>query len=86
MNIQVKFYGPIKRAIGKDSLILDLPAGRMLGDLLEQLIAMHPEMGFKKPEEMEASYMVLAGSRIVKPDFPLTEGDEVSIFPFVDGG
>jgi len=79
-------HGPLKKAIGKDNLTVELPASGMLEDLLKQLVSDHPEMGFKRAEEMTSSYMLLVGSQVVKPDFKLTEDDEVIIFPFVDGG
>ena len=84
--MQIKVYGPIKKAIGKDRVEIELPAGGILEDLLTRFVVDHPEMGYRDFKELTASYMLLVGSQIVKPDVKLTEEDEVIIFPFVDGG
>jgi hypothetical protein len=65
---------------------MEMPAGGLLKDILDRLFHEHPGMGYKDPEEMIAAHMLLVGSQIVKPDFKLTEDDEVTVFPFVDGG
>ena len=86
MKIKVKLHGPIKKAIGKDAVQIDLAPGGTLQDLLTRVIDDYPEMGYRDAGELTGSYMLLAGSQIVKPDFKLIEDGEVIIFPFVDGG
>ena len=86
MIAQVKLYGPIRKSIGKENMTLEMPAGSTLEDLLKRLFHDHPEMGYKGPEEMISAHMLLVGSQIVKPDIKLTENNEITIFPFVDGG
>ena len=84
--MKIKVYGPIKKAIGKDVVEIELPASGILKDLLTRFVVDYPEMGYGDFQELTASYMLLVGSQIVKPDFILTEEDEIIIFPFVDGG
>lgn len=86
MIVSIKLYGPIRKSIGKENIKLEISEGCILEDIFKRLFCEHPGMGYKDPEEMIACHMLLVGSQIVKPDLKITEDDEITIFPFVDGG
>lgn len=86
MKIKVKVYGPVKDAIGRNSLEVEIPAGGVIKDLLTRIISDYPGVAYKNSEGITASHIFLRCSHIVEPDQILTEGDEINIFPYIEGG
>ncbi len=81
MRIRVHFYSYFKELAGCGELTHDLPEGSTLGDLLEKLIASRPRL-----EGMGKSALLAVGVDYQPRSYLLRSGDEVSIFPPVQGG
>ena len=81
MQIRVHFYSYFKDLAGSGQLTQSLEEGSRIGDLLEALIWRFPKLG-----ALRRSALVAVGLEYQGPDYLLKEGDEVSIFPPVQGG
>jgi MoaD family protein len=81
MRITVQFFSYFRDLTGCPRVELDLAPGASLGALVQQLHARFPKL-----KEMERSTLVAVGLEYQLPDFLLREGDEVSLFPPVQGG
>ena len=81
MNIKVSFYSYCKDLTGCAQTSVELPSGSTLGQLHKQLIARFPKLG-----PMEKSTLIAVGVEYQGRDHVLEEGDEVSLFPPVQGG
>ncbi len=81
MLIPVHFYSYFKDLTGCAETVEELPAGGTVGDLHERLIARFPRLG-----EMRKSTLIAVGVEYQPWDYVLKEGDEVSLFPPVQGG
>ena len=81
MQISTRFYSYYKDLVGVDELALDLPDGSTLGDLLEAVFEKHPKL-----REMRQSTLKAVGVEYQKEDYVLRKGDQVSLFPPVQGG
>ena len=81
MTIHVSFYSYFKELAGVPGASETLPAGSTLHDLHERLAARFPKLaGLRK------STLIAVGVEYQRPDYVLKEGDEVSLFPPVQGG
>jgi len=81
MKVQVRFYSYFKDLAGGTETVEELPAGSTVGDLYA-LIARR----FPKLEAMGKSTLIAVGLDYQGRDHVLQEGDEVSLFPPVQGG
>ena len=81
MTINVFFYSYFKELTGLPLARETLPAGSTLRDLCERLAARFPRWG-----AMRASTLIAVGVEYQGRDYVLKEGDEVSLFPPVQGG
>jgi len=81
MNVRVQFHSYFKELAGCAEATEPLREGASLGELLHQLRVRFPGI---KP--MERSTLVAVGVEYEPPDYRLREGDEVSLFPPVQGG
>ena len=81
MNIQVSFYSYFKELTGVSSSTEALPEGGTLGELFERLAGRYPKL-----EPMRKSTLMAVGVDYQSRDHVLKEGDEVSLFPPVQGG
>jgi len=81
MKIAVHFYSYFKDLTGSAETIETLPPGGTIADLLNQLTARFPELG-----AMRNSTLVAVGVDYQGRGYVLKEGDEVSLFPPVQGG
>jgi molybdopterin converting factor small subunit len=81
MRIAVHFYSYFKELTGCAETIETLPAGGTIGDLYQRLVARFPKLG-----EMGKSTLIAVGVEYQPRDYVLKEGDEVSLFPPVQGG
>ena len=79
MKVEVGLFatlaGYLPPSASGDSVILDLPEGSTLGDLVRVLAI---------PADLECLQVV--NGRDAPPDQPLADGDVVSIFPPLAGG
>ncbi len=81
MTVTVTFYSYFKDLTGCGQATETLPEGAALGTLLAQLRDRFPRL-----VEMKKSTLVAVGVEYQGPDYVLKNGDEVSLFPPVQGG
>ncbi len=81
MTIQVQFYSYFKDLTGCESKTESLEAGSTIQDLLDRLFERFPRLA-----EMPNSILVAVGVEYQPRDHVLNAGDEVSLFPPVQGG
>ena len=81
MTIQVSFYSYFKDLTGCAQTTELLAAGMTVGDLTKQLIAHFPKLA-----PMRKSTLIAVGVEYQNQSYILKEGDEVSLFPPVQGG
>jgi MoaD family protein len=81
MKIAVQFFSYFRDLTGAPSFVAELPEGATLGDLVRQLHTRFPRL-----KEMERSTLAAVGLEYQGPEHRLKDGDEVSLFPPVQGG
>ena len=81
MCLKVSFYSYFKDLAGCAETSVTLPAGSTLGDLVKMLSVQFPKLG-----AMQRSLLMAVGVDYQPRDYVLKEGDEVSLFPPVQGG
>jgi MoaD family protein len=81
MQIPVHFYSYFKDLTGCEQAAEQLPPGSTIGDLLQRLTTRFPKL-----EAMRKSTLVAVGLDYQDRHYVLKEGDEVSLFPPVQGG
>ena len=81
MTITVRFWSWFKDLAGTDTESYSVPDSATLGDLLERIRERHPRFA-----EVRQSTLVAVGVEYQPPSHPLRAGDEVSLFPPVQGG
>ena len=81
MSVTVNFYSYFKELTGCTHTTEEVNAGATLADLYEQLVARFPKLA-----EMRKSTLIAVGVEYQPRDYVLKTGDEVSLFPPVQGG
>ena len=81
MRVTVSFYSYFKDLAGCAQTSEALPEGSSLGDLFARLGERFPKIG-----AMEKSSLMAVAVDYQTRDYVLKEGDEVSLFPPVQGG
>jgi molybdopterin synthase sulfur carrier subunit len=81
MRVRVSFHSYFKDLAGVSETPVDLPEGGTIHDLLSVLFASRPRL-----EPMRHSLLIAVGVEYQKPDYRLKDGDEVALFPPVQGG
>jgi MoaD family protein len=81
MVVAVHFYSYFKDLTGVAQATEEVAAGTTIGDLLERLFARFPKLS-----AMQKSMLVAVGVDYQPKSYALKEGDEVSLFPPVQGG
>lgn len=81
MLINVQFYSYFKDLTGCGVTSVDVPTGATIADLLKSLAVRFPKLG-----AMQKSMLIAVGVDYQGRDYVLGEGDEVSLFPPVQGG
>lgn len=81
MQIRVQFYSYFKELTGCAETTETLAPGATLGALHDQLVAHFPKLG-----AMKKSTLLAVGVDYQARDHVLQDGDEVSLFPPVQGG
>jgi len=81
MRITVLFHSYFKNLTACSDLSQELPAGATVHDLYRSLAAQFPKLA-----AMEKSTLIAVGVDYAARDYVLKEGDEVSLFPPVQGG
>lgn len=81
MSVSVHFYSYFKDLTGCTRTSETVEAGGTLADLLKAIFRRYPKLG-----AMERSMLVAVGVDYQPRDYVLKDGDEVSLFPPVQGG
>jgi len=81
MRVAVHFYSYFKDLTGCDQTSIELPPNASLRDLYQTLTAQFPKLA-----AMEKSTLIAVGVDYQTRDYVLKSGDEVSLFPPVQGG
>ncbi len=81
MRVTVSFYSYFKDLAGAAQLTEELPEAATLNDLLDKLARQIPKL-----ETMKKSVLLAVGVEYQTRDYWLKDGDEVSLFPPVQGG
>ncbi|HVV70577.1 MAG TPA: MoaD/ThiS family protein [Verrucomicrobiae bacterium] len=81
MTVTVSFYSYFKDLTGCSRTTENMPPGSSLSDLLQILFKRFPKL-----EGMQKSALLAVGLDYQTRDYILKQGDEVSLFPPVQGG
>ena len=81
MRVKVCFYSYFKDLAGCAATTEELPEGSTLGGLFERLTGRFPRLA-----AMEKATLMAVGVEYQEQSCVLKEGDEVSLFPPVQGG
>jgi len=81
MTVRVQFFSWFKDLTGCAQTTETVPVGCTVGELHDQLLARFPKLGPAKK-----STLIAVGVDYQPRDHALREGDEVSLFPPVQGG
>ena len=81
IQVKVHFFSFFKELAGCSSFEPQLPGGSTLGDLLKSLV-----LRFPKLDPMQKSMLTAVGVEYQDRSYVLRPGDEVSLFPPVQGG
>lgn len=81
MRVTVCFYSYFKDLTACAATTEELPAGSTLGSLFERLVVRFPKLA-----AMQKATLMAVGVEYQNRDYRLREGDEVSLFPPVQGG
>lgn len=81
MQIAVQFYSYFKELTGCARSDEAMPEGSTLGELHDKLVVRFPKLA-----AMKKSTLIAVGVDYQLRDYVLKEGDEVSLFPPVQGG
>ena len=81
MTVTVHFYSYFKELTGCAQTAEEVAAGSTIADLLRRLSARFPKLS-----AMQNSTLIAVGVDYQPKTYALKEGDEVSLFPPVQGG
>ena len=81
IRIEISFYSFFKELTGCAGTSQTLPLGSTLGELIKRLVAVFPKL-----EPMQKSMLLAVGVEYQDRNYILRDGDEVSLFPPVQGG
>ena len=81
MRVPVHFYSYFKEMAGCDGTVLTATEGMTLAGFLKVIFQIFPKL-----TAMERSMLVAVGVGYRARDYILKDGDEVSLFPPVQGG
>ncbi len=81
MKVKVIFHSYFRDLTGSAETVEVLSEASLLAELVQQL-----QEKFPKLKAMEKSTLLAVGVEYQRPEYVLHEGDEVSLFPPVQGG
>ena len=81
MKVRVHFYSYFKELTGCANTTEEVAPGSTIADLLERLVVRFPKLG-----AMQNSTLIAVGVDYQPKSHILQAGDEVSLFPPVQGG
>lgn len=81
MKLRVLFFSVLRDITGTDEIVVDLPIGSTMADLLVQIESRWPKL-----RDWQNSLLLALDQTYVKSDALLHDGAEVAIMPPVQGG
>ena len=81
MSVTVHFYSYFKELTGCTQVVEEVGAGATIAQLMEKLFNRFPRLA-----AMQNSTLIAVGVDYQNKDYVLQDGDEVSLFPPVQGG
>ena len=81
MKVTVQFFSYFKDLTGSERFEVNVPNGKTIGDLLNVICDKFPKL-----EPMRKSTLIAVGVEYQDRSYVLKDGDEVSLFPPVQGG
>jgi MoaD family protein len=81
MRIRVLAFARLRELLGAGEQELELPERSRVGDLWSALASRYPALG-----ELRRSTRSARNGRLVSPDEPLADGDELALLPPSGGG
>lgn len=81
MKVCIRLFAVAKELAGRDSILLDLPAGSTIGQLRARLVAEEPALAGVLPQVLFA-----VGSDYAHEDSIISADSEVACIPPVSGG
>jgi molybdopterin converting factor small subunit len=81
MKVSVEFFSYFKDLAGCDRFTATVSPGATIADLMDVIYKQFPKL-----EPMRKSTLVAVGVEYQERSYVLKEGDEVSLFPPVQGG
>ena len=81
MNVRVNFFSYFKELTGTASITQQMPESSSIEQLHQNLVVRFPKLG-----PMRKSTLIAVGVEYQGRDYVLKDGDEVSLFPPVQGG
>ena len=81
MKLRVLFFSVLRDITGTDEIVLELPAGSTMSDLIHQIEARWPKL-----RDWQNSLLLALDQTYVKRDAVLHDGAEVAVMPPVQGG
>ena len=81
MNIEVQFFSYFKDLAGRERFAAKVSPGATIADLMPVIYQQFPKL-----EPMRKSTLIAVGLDYENGSYVLKEGDEVSLFPPVQGG
>ena len=82
--VTIKLFGIVKNLIGQEKeLVLDLPGGSKVRDLVEMLQSRFPDVG---ELVLKKKVLVSVNQEIAHEDTEITTSDEIALLPPFAGG
>ncbi|MEW6731230.1 MAG: molybdenum cofactor biosynthesis protein MoaE [Acidobacteriota bacterium] len=81
MEIKVLFFGGCREAAANNEITLTLPSGASVAVAFEELKGRYPELA-----HFGARLLFAVNEAYAKPEYQLTQGDTLAVFPPVSGG
>ena len=81
MQIRVKFFSYFRDLTGQSEMLVEIPEGETVRELLARVEKLHPALA-----RSASSVLVAVGLDYQTRAYRLKVGDEVSVFPPVQGG
>jgi molybdopterin converting factor small subunit len=81
VDVRVRYFAAHKELAGLSEETVPVPGGTSVDGLLDILIALHPGLG-----DIRRDTMVSVNRGVGSRDVLLEEGDDVALFPPIQGG
>ncbi|MDD5558895.1 MoaD/ThiS family protein [Candidatus Methylomirabilis sp.] len=81
MNVQIRCFAAVREIVGVSELVVDLPEGSTLIQLISRLQGQFPRL-----QGLTGSLLFSVNREYASPDTRLAAGDEVALIPPVSGG